>query len=254
MGFPYVASLAWKAVHTQYAATNTFRVGTLGMTEDGGMYRLCKAGAALSTMLRAYINANRHGYGGAGGLIGESVEAPLTSAIAVGDMSYTFTDATSSVAENYYQYGYHVQPRSDGDVIRFVTSSDAESSDTFTIHVASPFTATNDAGNTVHTYPSPWGNIKAGMSTASSYEAFVCVPELAITSGYYFWGKVHGPTWLTVTSTWPLAAANDLDVAFHIDGTLCMSDEGYTSMSKQRAGHVMVSGDYGDCLIMLQIE
>lgn len=251
MSFSFVAALAWKAAHTQYASTNTFRVGSLGMTEDGGIYRLCKAGAALTLMLRAYTNANRH----LTGLTGESVEAPLTAAIAVGDWSYTFTDATNARGANYYQYGYHVQPRADGDVIRFIIKSDAEVSDTYKVYVASPFTAIDALGNTVHSYPSPWGNIKAGMSTASSYEAFVCVPELAITSGYYFWGKVHGPTWLTVVGTWPLAAANDLDVVFHIDGTLKMSDEAYNgAISSQRAGHVMVSGAYGDCLIMLQIE
>lgn len=251
MSFPFMAALAWKAVHTQYASTKTFRVGVLGMTEDGGQYRLCKAGAALSNMLRAYINANQH----LTGVTGDSAEAALSTAIAVGDTDYTFADATNSRAKNYYQWGYHVQPRADGDVIRFITKSDAEVSDTYKCYVASPFTAVDAAANTVHSYPSPWGNIKAGNSTVSTHEAFVCVPELAITSGYYFWGKVHGPTWLTVVSTWPLAAANDIDVVFHSDGTLKMSDEAFGgSASNQRAGHLLVSGDYGDCLIMLQIE
>lgn len=251
MSFPFVAGLAWKAVHTQYASSNTFHTGQLGMTEDGSLYRLCTAGAAISTMLRAAINANEH----LEGVTGQSAEAALSSAIAVGDMEYTFADATNSRAANYYQYGYHVQPRSDGDLIRYITKSDAEVSDTYTCHVASPFTATNSAGNTVHSYPCPWGNVKAASSTRATYEPFICVPELAITSGYHFWGKVHGPTWLTVTSTWPLAAANDLDVVFHQDGTLKMSDEAWNAgASNQRAGHVIVGGNYGDCLIMLQIE
>lgn len=108
---------------------------------------------------------------------------------------------------------------------------------------------------TVNVYPSPWGNIRPANVLASGFEAFVCVPMVPVASGSYFWGKVHGPCWTTVTSTWPLASTTDIELCFHMDGSLKMADEAFNGgVSNQIAGHVIVSGEYGDCLYMLQIE
>ncbi len=247
MSFPYIAALSERAVVTEYVSTKSFRLGVLGMTQDGSLYRLCKAGAAITNILAAAANRYEH----LSGVSGDTAESALVAAIAVGDVDYTMTDATNARAKDYFKDGYCVQPRSSGgDNIRSIWKSDAEVSDTYKIYVTAPFTQIDALGNTIHTYPSPWGNIRA--PAGSGYDHFAVCPGRAISNGYYFWGKVRGPHWCWINSTWPGAAANDRDVVFHTNGTIIMRDE--SSNANQRAGILWYSGNYGDAMIGLQIE
>jgi hypothetical protein len=253
MSFPYLASLSWKAIDTQYASTSTFHTGNLGMTEDGSLWRLCKAGAAITNTLAGKINYYQH----LTGVTGSSAEAALNGAIAAGDMKYTFDDATNSRAANYYQYGYCAQPASGtNDNVHFILKSDAEVSDTYTCHIGGQFSQAYADDSTIHSYPSPWGDVRNAASYSGGYEHFVCMVNRPITSAYYFWGKVRGPHWCWVNSTWPGAASEDRDVVFHTNGTIVMADEkiNTSAVSCQRAGYLMYSGNYGDALVMIQIE
>ena len=252
MSFPYLAALSWKAVDTEYVSTSVFHTGNLGMTEDGSLWRLCKAGAAITNVTRGKINYYQH----LEGVTGSSAEAALSSAIVANDKEYTIADATNSRAANYYQYGYEAQPSASYDGTHFILSSDAEVSDTYTIHIAGQFNTACAAAQTIHTYPCPWGDVRNTDAYAQGYEHFVCMVNLPITSAYYFWGKVRGPHWTSVNSTWPGAASEDRDVVFHTNGTIVMADEkiNTSAVSCQRAGYLMYSGNYGDCMIMLQIE
>jgi len=248
--FPWVAQINYKEAFQQYAASCGRQLGSLAMTPDGSMYRLCKAGAAISKTWGC-INANRH----LAGVTGESSEAALTVAIAAGDRSFTFADTNTRV-KDYFANGYVVTMEESMAVHRIASSTlgDATSIKCY-LEGGDEFIEAVAVGHTVNVYPSPWGNVKLGMATASGYEGFVCCPKRIVTSGYYFWGQVRGPYWCTVTGTWPLAAANDIEVVFHVDGSFKMADEAYNgAISSQIAGHVIVSGAYGDCLIMLQIE
>ena len=248
--FPFIVQLNYKEVYQTYAAKGSRQLGTLGMTPDGSMYRYCKAGAAI-TNTWGCINANRH----LTGVTGESSEAALTVAIAAGDKQFSFADTNTRV-KDYFADGYVVTFPSNIEMyrIRASTLGDATSITCY-LEGDSEFITADALGNTVNVYPSPWSNIRPAGVLAATYEGFVCCPKRPVASGYYFWGQVTGPYWTTVTSTWPLAAANDLQVVFHQDGSLKMADEAYNgAISSQIAGHVMVSGNYGDCLIMLQIE
>ena len=250
MSFPFIAACGYKAVHTEYAASNTFRLGQLGMTEDGTFWRLSKAGAAMTDPIRAKVNDNTH----LSGLTGDSVEAALTAAIAVGDTDFTITDATNARAADYYKDGYTVQPRANGDGTMPIKKSGAEVSDTYKIYVNAPFAVINALGNTVHAYPSLYGNIQNPGSYSAGYEQFAGAIQHLITSGYYFWLKVKGPHWFTVTGTWPGAASQDRQMVFHTDGTIKMADESYgASTSCQIAGYLIQSGNYGDVLCALDL-
>lgn len=251
MSFPYIVEMPYQEAFRQ-SATKQHSLGTVGMTPDGSRYRYCKAGAAIAKNWGC-INANRH----LSGVTGESAEAALSTAIAVGDTDFTFAD-TNTRAKDYYAGGYIVTLQTPFELHRIKSSDIAVAADDKVkcyLEDGDSFVTADAVGNTVNVYPSPWGNVKLGDSTASTYEGFVCCPKMAITSAYYFWGLVNGPYWTTVTSTWPLAAANDIEVVFHQDGSFKMADEAYNAgASNQIAGHVIVSGAYGDCLIMLQIE
>jgi len=252
MSFPYLAALSYRAVNTEYLSTKTFNVGMKGMTEDGCEYRLCKAGAAMTYPYRFKQNYNRYLGDAAAG--GEAFECALSSAIAVGDTSCIIVDATNDRAADYYKGGYLIQPRSTGDNTMHIWKSDAENSDKYTIHVSTPFTVTDDAGNTVQVFPSPYNNVRdAGVS--DSYEQVACMANIDITSGYYFWGKVHGPHWCWITGTWPGAAVRDREVVFYPGGCIVPVDESWGSgYSDQHAGYLMYYNNYGDALIYIQIE
>lgn len=250
MSFPFMAALGDKAVFTEYISTNTFDVGQLGMTEDGSMWRLSKAGAALTLAQRGVINANTH----LSGVTGDSVEAALSAAVAIGDTDYTLDD-TNTRAADYYKGGYSADPRSAGQGPMRIIKSDAGVGTSVKCYVAGAFAVANDSGNTVHAYPSPWGNIKAANGYSQGYEQFAgAIPFGAITSGYFFWLKVKGPNWFGVYSTWPAAAQHDRMTVFYMDGSIRMADESYNgAVSEQLAGYLIQSGNYGDVLIALNL-
>jgi len=252
MSFPYLAALSYAAVINEYAATRALHVGAKGMVENGSLYRLCKAGAAITNPLAAKIN--RYTY--LEGVTGDVAETTAT-AIAVGDTTVVITDATNARAKDYWQDGYLAIPNSGTyDVFHHIWKSDAEISNTYKLYVTEPFIYAYAAGGTLAAYPNPWRNIRNAGAYSQGFEHFACCIERPITSAYYFWGKVQGPHWAWVNSTWPGAAARDRDVIFHIDGTIRMADEGINTdaQSNQRAGYLMYSGNYGDAMIMLQIE
>ena len=143
-----------------------------------------------------------------------------------------------------------------GDNVRYVRKSSAENSNVYTIYVTAPFTQAYAVDSTIHVYPSPWKDIRNAGAYSAGYEQFACCLErYSITSGYYFWGKVKGPHWCWVNSTWPGAASEDRECVFHTNGTIEMADESWgASTSQQRAGRLMYSGNYGDAMVFLQIE
>ena len=253
MSFPYIAALSWRATATEYASTKTFNTGQMGMTEDGSLWRLCKAGGALVYHSRAVIN---YFTAMGNGIAGEAIQAPLKAAIAAGDTDFTITDATNARAADYYKGGYAIQPRTEGDNIRYIWKSSGEDiADTYKIYVTAPFTATDALGNTIHVYPCPWGDVRVPTSYSSQYEHFVCVPAFAgVTSGKYFWGHVRGPHWCGQTGSWPGAGIADRQVAWHSNGTIVLINDYWPTYSNQIAGYLMFSGNYGDNLIYLQIE
>jgi len=257
MSFPYIAALSWRAVSVQYVSTSALHVGALGMTEDGSMYRLCLAGGTISSSLAAAINAWTY----LTGVTGSCAEAALSTAIAVGDVDFTFAD-TNTRAKDYYKDGYMVQPSGTYDCIRHIWKSDVAvaADDKVKCYVSAPFTIADAVGNTVQCYPNPWGNVKTpNAAYPSGNEHFVCVPPAPITSGKYFWGQVHGPHWLWfagIGGNWPGADANDRELYFHINGAVDLLDRRVHTgaISPQRAGYLMYSGDYGDVMTFLLIE
>lgn len=256
MSFPYIAALSWRAVATQYVSTSAFHSGAKGMTEDGGEYRLCKAGGTIGSSIAGAINYWRV----LSGVTGDHAEAALSAAIAVGDVDFTFAD-TNTRAKDYYKDGYAVCPEGTYDAIRHIWKSDAAvaADDKVKVYVSAPFTVADAIGNTVQCYPNPWSNVRTPGAYSAGNEHFVCVPPAPITSGKYFWGQVKGPHWMWfagIGGNWPGADANDRTVCFHTNGAVDLLDRRVHTgtLSPQIAGYLMYSGNYGDTLIFLQIE
>jgi len=257
MSFPFVAALSDKAVTVEYSSTSTMRPGSMGMTEDGSRYRLCKAGEAMTSNILEF-KVTRENF--QGGLTGTCVEGALTTAIAIGDEYCELTDATNSRAADYYLDGYVCQPRATGDNIRRIWKSDAEVTATnmYRLHVTAPFTATDAVGNTIMVYTCKYKDIRnagAGGALGTGYDSIVCYINHAITNAYYFWGLVRGPHWAHIgVGGWPGATARDRAVCAYPGGTLAMANDSWGSYSDQYIGRLMYADNYGDAMIYVELE
>ena len=255
MSFPFVAALSDKAVTVEYSSTSTMRPGSMGMTEDGSFFRLCRAGEDLTNTLCGKVTQENF----QGGVTGTCIEG-AGSVIVVGDEYVDITDATNSRAADYYKDGWVVQPKSTpGDNIRRIVSSDAESSDTYRLHVSAPFTVAQAAGETIMAYTNPFKDIRNGVAggpLGTAYDALTCYANHNVTSGYYFWGKRRGPhwVWLGAIGTWPGAAAGDRVVSAYPSGTVWMLDENVAGTSYQTVGYLLHANNYGDMFVWLTLE
>lgn len=255
MSFPFVAALDDRAVTLEYASTSNMKIGQLGMTEDGSMFRLCKAGAALTNPLAFKVTYESM----QGGFSGTCPEGALTSAIAVGDTYCELTDSTNSRAADYYKDGYVCQPRASGDNIRRIWKSDAEVTATnmYRLHVTAPFTATDAVGNTINVYTNPYKDIRNGDAgpLGTGYDRIVGYVNIDVTSGYFVWCKVRGPHWCHIgNGGWPGAANLDRAVCAYPGGTLKFANDAWSTTSDQYLGFLMHANNYGDAMIMLAIE
>jgi hypothetical protein len=128
-----------------------------------------------------------------------------------------------------------------------VADATTGTSENITLYFDEALPTAIDASCTMDVYPSPYmccGNGNSG----TVYSSFVCVPPIAVTADYFFWGQVQGPCWVTPNAG--ITTAKVRDVAFHTNGTIITPVAGY-----QRAGYIIYKGDgsQDDAMIMLNI-
>jgi len=99
--------------------------------------------------------------------------------------------------------------------------------------------------------PSPYSAVGASGSGTTT-RSFVVVPEIQVTTGYYFWGQTRGPAWVTPSAGWQ--TANYRDCCFHTNGTIIPHLDS-TGVAKQRCGYLLADCvDADDAHIMLMLE
>jgi len=95
--------------------------------------------------------------------------------------------------------------------------------------------------------PSPFMNVGAPASVSTN-ASVVVIPEILVTSGYFFWGQTRGVCWVTPNAA--ITTASKRDVGFHTNGTLIIYTAGI-----QRAGVLIAcNSSDDDANIMLQLE
>lgn len=255
MSFPFVAALSEKAVTVEYASLSTAHIGTMGMTEDASMFRLCKAGATIDNPLEYKVTYHNF----QGGVVGTCIEPALAVAIAVGDEHCDFTDATNSRAANYYEGGYVCQPRATGDNTMRIWKSDAEVTATnmYRLYVSAPFTVADAVGNTIMVYPNVYSDVRNADEgpRGQANDRIIGYVNHIVTDAYYFWAKVRGPHWCHIgNGGWPGATDEDRAVCSYPGGTLRMANDSWSTYSNQYLGFMVYADAYGDAMIMLQIE
>ncbi len=93
---------------------------------------------------------------------------------------------------------------------------------------------------------------------SETWTSVVCVPPIAVTSQYFYWGQTWGPCYLRAAGTVPGVTANDRDGYFAGTGALYgnIQSEGATAGGYQRAGFLLptTSSGGGDQFFMLQLS
>lgn len=161
----------------------------------------------------------------------------------------------ASTFKNFFQGGYMVA-FFDTNLIATVritgsdpceADADTAANENVTLYFDEELPTAITASSHVDVYPSPY--ICQGASgSGTNYTAFTVVPQIAVTSGYFFWGQTKGPCWVTPNAG--ITTAKIKDVCFHTNGTVITYVAGY-----QRAGYMIYKGDGSsdDSLLMLDI-
>jgi hypothetical protein len=97
--------------------------------------------------------------------------------------------------------------------------------------------------------PSPYKNVGNSPSVGVNLSV-VCVPEILVTTAYYFWGQTHGPCYVpAATGDWTTGASRN--VVWHTNG--CVKIDAADAL--QNAGYLLQgTGTNGDTHIMLLLE
>jgi len=258
MGFPIIARLSPESIYKQYE-NKPCMIGTPAMDEFGSIYRLCKAGAAISgTIEYAVANANFAADDADGDMATVDISGDTA---AIGDFVITIKDTNTASARpvNFYEGGVaHFYGGSTAErQTRRIVSSTVGTSATLSITLDAPLTVAITDG-AVDALPSPYGNCVNAQAEASTYETFVCFRKVSvITNGYYFWGQTQGLCVGHYIATWPGSGANDKDVYFGNTGGITSTEtSGAVTTSPQRAGYGVMcnTSNYGSVYFMLQLE
>jgi len=250
--FPSLTELDFQqAYHAPSASLGDIghRIGQLGRTPDGSLWRLFKAGADITNPL----------------LLPGCYDQPTdcTAQItAVGSETLKVTETTC--AKDLYKDGSIIIGGAATAALRrfYHIGGNTKSDDTYTtLSLHHPLVSALVATAWATMWPNRFRDVRP-LNAAGGFMSAVCYPMQTVTATYYAWGLVRGPCFGTVSSTIPGAAANDrLIVVQGSDGALIMADESWgkgTPDSQQIAGYLIprTGGTYacGDQHFMLQLE
>jgi hypothetical protein len=94
----------------------------------------------------------------------------------------------------------------------------------------------------------PYAFVGSSASVGTG-ESVVCVPQITVQSGYYFWGQTKGPCFVTPSTEWKTASTRMAE--FGVGGTI----KAGTGVALQIAGfQIYDTTDDEDSYIMLMLE
>jgi len=215
-----------QSIHEQ-SATQKYPLGQPLVLQGGRKFRYCKASEALTA---GYVCT---------ALSGENHEDTLTAAVSAGATQLTVTNGTGAdITADYYKDGQIVVYDATSKALVYsgviAGNTAAANGATMTVYVYDPFENAADTGDDVTMTAQKWYVQVAN----DQFETPVCVPQIAVSSGYYFWGQVSG-----------LGAAI-LEDAIGADGAderlLGMADSTPGKLQKCAAGQVPIAKTYTD--------
>jgi hypothetical protein len=165
------------------SATQKERLGTVRALHDGRTFVYCKNGAvALAAgAVCATVITTKHN------------EQTVTVAHAIGTQRVTMTDSGSGVAADAYKDGTLIVAAGTGigECYPIIGNTAAAASATFEILLDQGLkTAWSTTDTDISIYPNRYNGVVVNPTDGQSLPA--CVPQMAVTASYYFWGQVAG--------------------------------------------------------------
>ena len=222
-------------------------------------FRYSYAGADLGGLSRLVINSN-YAPGVTGHADEDGFEGVLHAQAAIG-ASYVDIADTTVRAVNFYQGGMFIAFGTTIFHQHYIVSSEVGTGTYVRCWLDHPVTdeaITTSMGITA--YRNQYSDVRPAGSVQVGFEAFVGLPLIPVSSGEYFWLLTAGHCWVTAHGgTWPGSAAEQRDVYAHQDGTIDPASVKDPTAGYQRVGYLLTqtggtSSDYGDALIMLQLD
>jgi hypothetical protein len=244
-----------------YALETTQRhvYGRRRLTDDGRVFKYCHS---LGTLYAGYGAANI-----ANATVARLINSVTPAAYTIGQRVITVTIAATEgyagdgvIAENelagaFIVLGHGAAATTENRMV-LGNSAGASGGGTIQVTLDGPLAVAHDAGVACELPLNPYRYLGKG---SLEYSAFMCVPVIACTTGYDFWGQTWGPCWCVPGGgdASPGDTANDRTAYFVGDGSVNFGYALTVENGYQKAGFCIdttASGTGAMPLIMLQIS
>lgn len=234
MSFPSTAEIAGGAEYDIHSAKE-FRIGTRGITEDGRVFRYCRASSN---------GISRPFWGGQCGFKYDTaetydcLESTTSTAKVAGDFELTAVDTNTDHVADWFAEGYAALTV--GSIIQLYrirknTVGHATTAVVFTLYDPLPIDVAS--GSQIQVFPSIYGSINTHHGlTGATERIFVCMPISTVTASYYFWGQTWGPCYGIPTATFSRTGYSH-ELFFSNDGGVQFRAASADGVRAQRAGH-----------------
>jgi len=237
-----LSGCGWQTPYEE-SATQKFPIGTRLQIDDR-VYRYCHADSALLAIMAGHNSISDLG-------VNTAAVIHYAGAVEISILDLAVRDA------NYYENGYLW-------IMNMTTTA-------YIIYKIKSSLAAADADNHVHltlwdplaqnvpasTFVTVWPNIYAHITkTDTFFRTVVCIPQIPVQNGYYFWGQTWGPCFGIPQGGAPGAIMKNRDIYFGADGCLIAGEETVLETCvPQRAGTLLTatSNGSGDQFYMLQL-
>lgn len=247
----FIVGRPYQSPHEE-SSVQKYPIGTIWET-FGKRYRYCRAGATITPSKRGCPSLVPNPWTAAGVSFGSD------GCTATGNAGDSYVDVTLSADYDYeravdiFQDGIlTLYPAADGGVDiwqhRIIGNDLSHTSNTIVRVYIDPPLKEAAVATPVDGMPSPYMYVGAPASVGTQLSVVV-VPEILVTSGYYFWGQTRGPCWVTPNAGFNTAATRECE--WHTNGTI----KAAAGVALQRAGYILVNNtDADDAHIMLMLE
>jgi hypothetical protein len=231
------------------SSTAKYPIGTL-YEYFGARYRYCKAYEAIPYGHRG-CPAMQSGSWAASLVMNMGSDETSVTGI-VGDTKVFIATGASyddAHAKDYFQGGF--MTLFTGSVIeqyRIIGNDASFNSDLSMYIYINPALPTARTTVACDVMSSPYAFIGSSASVGTG-NSVVVVPQIPVTSTYYFWGQTKGPCFITPNAEWTTAATREAE--FHTDGTI----KAGAGVAIQHAGFVIFDNSASaDSYVMLKLE
>lgn len=232
--------------------TKLHRLGQRGYTEDGRVFRYCKA-SANGCAQPLWGAQDSHKYDTAEAY--DCLEATTAAAAEDGDFTLTAVDTNTAHVADWFAEGYAaltVGSTAWLQRIKANTVGHATTAVIFTFY--NPLPQDVASGSQIQVFPSIYSAVERVLGGGDGAKVTVCMPVVPVTASYYFWGQTWGPAYGVPSATFP-RGSYESRLIFSYDGSVTLMTDG-ANLIHQRAGYRLFhySEDPTGALIFFQLE